>query len=253
MDIQQKLTNLQGYSDLCLYKWSAGTQRIAGAFAMLSNLRLTTLMCRDGQLTFSSAAPVVFMDRGRASVRLYDNGVLTVSSGDRKGINIMSNFLKPGEEATPALFCDRVTVTTDESDNLPKWIKLRILSLGCSQAWPSYSIVTPEMYRISRNPESLRPVFTSQLITAIGGSTDDSLDVLLAKFKANIHMIGARTDDGVVVPNEYIASGGCCVVSAAGLGGRAGSVVHYMPLQLFLAEVAQRKWSIQCEECTKNC
>lgn len=244
MDLQQKLTNLQGYSDLCLYKWSAGNQRIAGSFAMLSNLRLTSLMCNDGQLIFSSAAPVVFMDRGRSSVRLYDNGVLTVSSGDRKGINIMSNFLKPGEEATPALFCGRVSVPLDDSESLPKWVKVRIMSLGCSQAWPSYGVIVPEMYRISRSPEHLRPVFTATLINAIGGSSEDSLEVLMAKFKQNIHMIGARTDDGVVIPNEYIASGGCCVVSASGLGGRAGSVVHYMPLRAFLDDVAQRKWSV---------
>lgn len=245
MDLKTKLSRLRTQEDIVLYKWTAGKQRIANDFIFLSQLRLNTVACSGGRITFSCAAPVLFMDRGRTTIKLCDRDVLTVLDGPRKGINVLGGFLHDDEQAVPAQFCRRLDIVDERQ---PKWIASRLLSMGCSPVYPVSRIITPELFRISRNPGSLRPIFTTAMLHAIGGTRSDSMQELMRKFQAHLDLFGARTDDGYVISNDYIATGGCCVAAARGISVRAGSYVHLIPLYQYRAEVLQRKWKIDTGE-----
>jgi hypothetical protein len=248
MDLKTKLTRLQTNADLALYKWTAGKFRMAGEFVLLSNLRLNTLACDGGRVTLSVAAPVLYMDRGRTVIRFLDRDVLTVTEGPRKGINVLGRFLQEDENAVPATYCMHKEI---RNEKLPKWIVDKVMSMGCSPVYPVSRIITPELFRISKHPETLKPVFNTAMLKAIGGTRDDSVATLMRKFQANLDMFGAQTDNGFVIANDYIATGGCCVAAARGLSLRSGSLVHMMPLSLYRQELLERHWTV-CTGETKN-
>ena len=106
----------------------------------------------------------------------------------------------------------------------------------------------PELFRISKKPDTLKPIFTSQLIKDIGGERGDSTQTLLQKFRDNLDLFGYYTDDGFVISNDYIASGGCCVSASKGITARSGSVVHMMTLGAFHNECDKRHWKIRTVE-----
>ena len=137
------------------------------------------------------------------------------------------------------------------NEKLPKWIVDKVMSMGCSPVYPVSRIITPELFRISKHPETLKPVFNTAMLKAIGGTRDDSVATLMRKFQANLDMFGAQTDNGFVIANDYIATGGCCVAAARGLSLRSGSLVHMMPLSLYRQELLERHWTV-CTGETKN-
>lgn len=246
MDLKTKLARLQTNADLALYKWTSGKARIAGEFILLSNIRLNSLVCDRGRVTFSVAAPVLYMDRGRAVIRFLDRDVLTVADGARKGINALSRFLVDGENAVPATYCCSMELAPDS--RVPKWIADKVLSMGNSPVYPVTRLISPELFRISKRPETLRPVFNTAMLKAIGGSRTDSMEALTRKFLENFDLFGAKTDNGYVIANDYIATGGCCVAAARGLSMRSGSLTHMMPLALYRQELAERHWAVNTGE-----
>lgn len=240
MTIVEKLQNLKALSDVVLYQWRASQRRIAGSFIPLSDLRFVTLSCNAHSVVYSSAAPILYMSHGRSVIQFRDSDVMTVLGGRRRGINIASSLLQDGEEAAEARFCSWREVTED----CPKWLERRIVTMGTSMLYPVTRIIMPELFRISKNINAFRPVFTTSLIKIIGGERGESSQTLLEKFRQNITRIGFRTDEGYVVSNDYVAAGGFCVASSRGISMRAGSVVHMMPLSAFTKETDTRHWKI---------
>lgn len=245
MNLKQKLERLRAETSLVLYKWTCGKTRVADGYILLSDLRLNVLVGDRGRVIYSVAAPVLYMDRGLPVISFRDHDVLTVTDGARKGINILGQFLRDDEHAVPAKFC-----TTREilDEHQPAWLVDKVLSLGCSPVYPVGRIIMPELFRISRQPETLRLVFSKHLIHAIGGKEGDTIDVLRRKFIENKEAIGTRTDSGYVIAYDHVASGGCCVAASKGITLRSGSVVHMMPLGAFRVELRQRKWIINTGE-----
>ena len=241
MNLTIKLKNLRRLDNLALYRWTAGRQRIAGEYIPLSALRLNSLVCDGGRVRYSSAAPVLYLERGRPFIRLMDHDVVSPVNGPRKGTNMPARFIRDGEEAVEA----RYVTCVEMNDSVAGWRADRVMSMGNSPVVPICGIVKPRFYRITRTPSTLKPMYSNQALKVLGMSRGVSVEEFRAAFAENIHLFGMSTDDGFVVPHEYIASGGCLVAAAAGISARAGSLVHELPMSLFLDEVENLKWEIQ--------
>lgn len=241
MDLKIKLDKLKALDGLALYKWTARRSRIADSFILLSDLRLNTLTCDKGQVVFSSAAPVLLTKHGRPHIRFLDRGVLHITDGPRKGINIDSRRLRVDDEATLASFCGSFVI--DSPEQLP-WIKKRVMSMGCSPVYPSGRLIVPELFRISKDREAFKPLFTRGLIELLGGDKNTPVPVLQELFRQHIKRVAAITGNGWVISNDYVSRGGCCVVSSNGITPRGGSCVQEMPLAAYRRELLLRDWDI---------
>ena len=248
--LNHKLSKLRRFDDLVLYRWSAGQHRIAGKFILLTDLRLNVLSSSGGKVCFSTAAPILLMVNGRPQIQFKDKDVLTVLDGTRKGINITSAMLHDGEQAAPARHCCARSV--DDDDTCPKWLADKIISMVTSPCYPVTGIRLPELFRISKKPQTLKPILTAELIREIGGTKEDGLGGLLKKFHDNLELFGYFTDDGYVISYDRIVSGGCVVAASNGISLRVGSAVHMMTTRGFLSEIEKRHWSIDVQEANNE-
>ena len=193
-------------------------------------------------MSYSSSAPVVYNVKGRPVISFRDRDLMTIISGSaRAGINVVSSMLKDGEEAAQTRYCEWRVV---DADHCPQWLENRIMSMATGTIYHAYQMRLPEMYRISRKPETLKPIFSANLIKAIGGEAKDNTETLTKKFHQNLKLFGEFHDDGYIIPAEYICAGGCCVVAAKGIPAATGSIVFTMPLKTFTAECDRRHWQI---------
>ena len=246
MTLHEKIERLHELGDVVLYRWMTGKHRIAKDFVVLSALRLEVLSCTKNKLFFSMSAPVLYMDRGRPRIVMRDRDVLSITSGKRAGMTIIPSVLQDGENAVEARYCKRMQV---REDYCQKWLANKIMSIAGSSVYPVSRIIVPEMFRISKNPIVLKPFFTTGLLKDIGGTPNDSVDQLLQKFHANLSMFAKDTDDGWIINNDMIATGGCCIAAAKGITG-SGSMVHMTTLRQFQTDVQSKHWVIGYSEET---
>lgn len=242
MNLHTKLENLKKEHNLVLFKWTAGMTRLGKNFIPLSDVRLRVLSCDNGVIKYSSAAPVLVQDKGRPNIQFRDINVMTVINGRRQGINIPVSFLKPDEQAIEARHCVRMDVSDD--DTCPSWLATQIIAMGMAPLYSVTSIVTPTMYRMTKAPSTLKPIFNTEMMNIIGGSRADSMGDLMLKFQNNLDLFGYFTDDGYVINSSYIATGGKLCISKIGISTKNGSNVFMMPLSMFRAECSRLKWSI---------
>lgn len=243
INFHDKLVKLRRLEDVAVFKWMGGHKRIAGDYLLLSNLRLNVLTCSRGHIYYSSAAPIMYQVHGRPVISFRDRDLMTIIAGsNRVGINVPSNMLKTGEEATQTRFCEWREV---DEDHCPKWLEQRIMSMVTGTIYCAYQVHLPDLFRISKKPETLKPIFSATLIRAIGGAPGDSTEVLLKKFHDNLELFGQYKEDGYICPAEYICAGGCCVVAAKGIPATNGSLVFTMPLKSFAAEASRNHWQIK--------
>ena len=243
INFHDKMVKLRRLEDVAVFKWTGGHKRIAGDYLLLSNLRLNVLSCTRGHVYYSSSAPIMYNVHGRPVISFRDRDLMTIIAGsNRVGINVPSNMLKPGEEAAQTRFCEWREV---DEEHCPKWLEQRIMGMATGTIYCAYQLRLPDLYRISKKPETLKPIFSSSLIRAIGGEQGDSTETLLKKFHDNLDLFGVFHNDGYILPNEYICAGGCCVVAAKGIPATNGSVVFTMPLRTFVAEASRNHWQIK--------
>ena len=242
LNLHDKMIKLKRLDDVVMFKWVGGHKRIAGDYLLLSNLRLNVLSCSGGNVVYSSSAPIMYNVHGRPAISFRDRDLMTIISGSsRAGINVASNMLKEGESAAQTRYCEWRVV---DADHCPQWLEQRIMSMATGTIYSCYQLRLPDLYRISKKPETLKPIFNSDLIRAIGGTSTDDANTLLDKFHKNLALFGTFNDDGYIIPNDYICAGGCCVVASKGIPSNAGSVVFTMPLKTFMAECDRRHWVI---------
>ena len=242
LNLHDKLNKLSRIDDMVVFQWTAGHKRIAQDFVLLSQVRLNVLSCNAGKIVYSTSAPIVYNYHGRPAITFHDRGLMTVIAGSsRAGVNIPTRMLKQGEEGAPTRYCEWRIV---DEDFCPKWLENKIMSMCTGVLYPAFSVKLPDVYRVSKKPETLRPIFTSKVIASIGGNPTDSTEELLSKFRAHLDLFGFKSNEGFVIPNEYICTGGCCVVRAKGIPAGTGSVTFSMPLKTFVAECDRMHWAI---------
>ena len=241
-NLHDKMVKLKRLDDVVMFRWVAGHKRIAGDYVLLSNMRLNVLSCDHGKVVYSSSAPIMYQVHGRPAISFRDRDLMTIISGSsRAGINVASNMLKEGESAAQTRFCEWRVV---DADHCPLWLEQRIMSMATGTIYNCAQLRLPDLFRISKKPETLKPIFTSSLIKAIGGEPNDDAETLNKKFHDNLELFGQFNDDGYIVPNDYICAGGCCVAAAKGIPAATGSIVFTMPLKSFMAECDRRHWVI---------
>lgn len=240
MDIREKLNRLRAIDDVALVRWTGGDRVCGGMFIPATELHMNVLVCDKGRVFFSSAGSVMMTVNGRCQLRYFDDDVYRVVSGPRKNVNILKSFLKDGEEIMPLIHCMHTEVT----DKCSKFVEKAVLSMGQSMWYPVWGLPIPDLYRMTTHPESLRPIYTKQLLASIGGGPEDTSRQLLAKFLANIDRLGSRTAEGWVIRDEFIASGGMCVCASEGITKAHGSRVMVMPLKLLKLETRARNWNL---------
>lgn len=247
MTLSDKVKELGRHDDIVLYRWVAGQRRIAGDYIMLSDLRLAVVTSHNGTVTFSAAAPIVYMEKNRTMIQFRDSGVLNVTTGDRAGINVLPKFIKRGEDAVEARYCVSMTLS-EQQQQVPKWVERQVLHMSTAPAFPVARIVVPELFRISKKPDSLKPIFNSAFLHAVGATRADTTEDILQKFRNSLGKFGYYTDEGYVISNDYIATGGCCVCSSNGITKNSGSAVHMMTRRAFEAELSRKHWVINGKE-----
>ena len=242
LNLHDKMLKLKRLDDVVLFRWVAGHKRIAGDYTLLSNIRLNVLSCDKGNVVYSSSAPIVYNVHGRPAISFRDRDLMTIIGGSsRTGINVASNMLKEGESASQTRYCEWRVV---DADHCPQWLEQRIMSMAGGTIYNCFQLRLSDMFRISKKPETLKPIFTASLIRAIGGEPNDDAETLNKKFHDNLDLFGQFNDDGYIIPNEYICAGGCCVVASKGIPASTGSIVFTMPLKNFTAECDRRHWVI---------
>jgi hypothetical protein len=90
---------------------------------------------------------------------------------------------------------------------------------------------------------SLRPFFSKEMMEDIGSVPGDSVQDMLDKFHSKLKMFGTFTNDGYIISNDLIATGGACVAQAKGLGIN-GSMVHQVTLNQFRQDMLSRHWKV---------
>ena len=241
MNLKQKLGNLAKNRNLALFKWTAGGSRLAGKLIRLSDLRLNVLAIDGDRITLSISAPVVVYEHGRQRVRFFDYDVVTVVEGERKGLNVLTEYLKDNEKFTPCSLCTSRKI--DNADQ-PGWVSKRVLSMGCSPLVPVSSLVVPNIYRLTKDPSRLRLVLSKSLVAALGKKPTDSHEEIAHAFCSAGQWFGEWTEEGFLVPEEYVASGGMGVILPTGITAKSGSLVHCVPLNLLREDLARRRYEI---------
>lgn len=241
ISLHDKLMRLGNEDDWAVYQWTAGHKKIAEDYILLSNLRLNVISCNNGKIVYSVSAPIMYNVHGRPVISFHDRGLLTIiSSPSRAGVNVQARMLRNDEEGTQTRYCEWRVV---DEDHCPKWLENKILSMCTGVMYPTACVRLPDIYRISKKPETLRPIFTSSLINMIGGSREDTAEELMRKFRAKLDLFGFFTQEGFIIPNEYICSGGCCVIGAKGVPS-SGSIKFSIPLKTFVADCDRLHWEI---------
>lgn len=241
INLLDKIVRLQQTDNLAMFKWSTLSSKIEGKFVALSDLRLELLMCYKGQVHYSSAAGLlVGSDAGFPSIIFKDTNVNRVLSGERSGINIIGTRLREGETCAAARGCEALKL----SDNVSLVVKGIVMYLANTPAIPVSRIVMPELLRLSRKPEVLKPVYSKELLETIGAHDSDNSKQLHDKFMDCLPAIGTMTESGVAVPFDLIYSGGM-VVAAGNMITKTGGVVFSMPCSMLAAQIKAMQWDIQ--------
>lgn len=236
----EKLRCLRQLEDIALFRWTSSAKRLGGQYIPLTDLRLTVLSCTEGAVHFSVAAPVLYMEWGRPRIRFFDEGVMRIADGPRQSINVLRGFLKEDETAVPVRNVFHTEVTEDSS----KGVLSRMESMGRSPSYPVLGIPVPDMYRITRHPGSLRPIYSKAMLRMIGALESDSPDQLQEKFLKNIYKFGFETGDGWVVNSEYIAAGGICCATSEGITRTTGGCLYQIPLTLLRRDLREKHWQL---------
>lgn len=228
-----------------MYRWATITrQKIAKSYIRLSDIRLLVLVAYKGVVVFDMAAPVVYCDKGRSITNFADEDVMVNVSSEGAGVNVLCSRRSDKKDYVEAKCCGLCNLNVEPAE-LTYQLQHRVLSMLKHPVYRVTRIIAPTMYRITMTPENLRPMFTSNLVSAIGGVRGDSLAELQCKFKENLDNLGEMTPNGYIIPAEYIAHGGCGAVPAAGIQGKYGGAVFQMPLGAFLNEIRNNsKWRL---------
>lgn len=236
------IEEISGNPERALYRWKI--TRLAGDnYCVLSGVRLESLACVQGSPTFSSAAGYLYYTHGRPGVVFADNDLVTAVAGTRIGCNFPSTYRKEGETVSATANCAAHTLSVGS----PEWLTQRVLELFKEDSIQTDRLVQPEWVRCSRQPENLKPLYSSELIATIGGDRNSSLSELESLFTANIDKLGRYEKDGYIIPFEHIVSGGR-VMCVTDMMQNQTSPVYSIDKERFRAEISRLHWRIKTGE-----
>ena len=242
MNILDKLTKIKATDSIAIYKWMYKGKKIANSYIALSDLRFIAFTSNNGVATLTSAAPILFMERNRPIIQFRDSNIVTIVDGKRAGINVDVRFVKPNETFVETRHCFTKTLTTENLEH--PYIQSIVSDMVTRLAYPVSAIRVPELYRISKDVKNFKPLLNKDTIAMIGGLPSDTVEQLMDKFYDSIAVFGLQLEDGLVISNNYVISGGCCVCSSQHMTSKYGSEVFFMPYNSYVKNIQDLHWKI---------
>ena len=84
------------------------------------------------------------------------------------------------------------------------------------------------------------------MLHALGLESGCSAEELKEAFLSSLHSVARPTDEGWVVPFEWVYAGGMVVTSAVDLGKRTPRLVYVRSNQFLINYRAAKNWVIRC-------
>lgn len=210
-------------------------------FISISNLRLEVLQIKDGNIKFTSAAPVLDIAHSKGSVAFCDKGVCFITEGARANIILRTKYLKENEEAAPVSFCYSKDI--DENSSIEEIKKAAMFNSAA--AYPGLDMREPDLYRCSKNPDRFRLNLNQGLVDALGVSKGIKDEAHLKQlFMQNLDALAIKTEEGYVVPFNWIYAGGMVIADAKHMGKLKPSVFYTRTNEFFKNWVTARGWNI---------
>ena len=239
--ILEKFASLKEGPDKVVFGYRYVRQKIEN-YISITNLRLEILQIKEGKVMLTSAVPVLDISHNKGTVAFCDKDVCFITSGPRTNIIARTKYLKEGEEATPVSFCYAEELTEDSQFDYLK----RAVMFNSAEVYPGIDMREPEMFRCSKNPERFRLNFNTQLADLLGVSDTEfkNANLLKEKFLQKIDTLACKTQEGYVVPFDWIYAGGMVIADASFMGKLKPSA-FFIRSNTFLSHwVVAKGWNI---------
>lgn len=241
MDKLEKLEKIKQIKEDCiLFRWRYLGNKIAEQFISITNLRLEIVQFKGDQVLLSQAVPVVAMRLGKPDVILQSDNITHITTGIRGGIVISGCKLRADEEGhKPKMSGSRYINEESSYDDIDT-----VADIIKQAPYPGIDMRMPELFRCSSNVVKMKPSWSQDLLDVIGGTEQDSTEVLFDKFMHFLSNFSVKTSIGYVIPYNFIHAGGMIIVDGTSIT-RNGGVVYKRSLSFFKQYVENHKWKIQ--------
>ena len=238
----QKFESIRSGPDRVIFGYRYINGKLAEDYVALTNLRLEVVQISDRRVMYNLAAPVLEVRHGKSFIEFHDRDLVIPTEGSRSNILLRSKYLKQGESATPAPKCFYEEVTADSDEKLIT----RVLDICGKPAFPGIDMRMPQFYRCTKNPSRLRLNYLPELLDALGLESGCSAEELKEAFLGSLQAVARPTNDGWVVPFEWVYAGGMVVTTSLDLGSRIPRLVYVRSNQFFNNYVKAKNWVIEC-------
>lgn len=236
-----KIERLSAASDFVIYRWLTYGKRIENTYNRLADVRMQGMRYGDGKVWFFEAAPIPVYSGGMCRLCMRNHDVYSALTGEAAGLLVSSI-----PENTDASYAAALHIADEEIDeNSPRHKLELIRTLATSPYLPVSSIVTPMLYRLTRNPDRLHLRSSAELLALLGLDQGAHPEVIAEAFLQNIESIGMRTGSGFVVPADFVVSGGTVVCDSTMVSRKSVSSIFGIPGRLFDAVQQARGWNIR--------
>lgn len=236
----QKLNSIRAAPQQVIFGYRYFHSKIDG-YVSLTDLRLEALQIGE-KLLYTMAAPVLEVKHGKSFIDFHDKDIVLPTTGDRAGILLRACYLKEGEAASPATGCGTVEINEDSD---PKHL-LRAVEIYEKPAFPGTDMRLPAFYRCTKNPSRLRLNYAPDLLAALELENGVSAEELKKVFMEKLDTVAAPTNDGWVVPFEWVYAGGMVVAAAENLGKKSPKIWYTRSLAFFQNFIKAHGWNITC-------
>lgn len=239
--ILEKFNSLKEGPEKVIFGYRYIRQKVED-FVSISNLRLEILQVKDGKVMLSSAVPVLDINYGKGSIAFCDKDVCFITSGPKANIILRNKHLKPDEEASPVSYCYNMLLNENSQISYLK----KAVTMANAPAYPGLDMREPEVYRCSKNPERFRLNWTKGLSEALGIGNNKVKDneTLKKLFLEKLDSLAIKTEEGYVVPFNWIYAGGMIIADAKNMGKYQPSVYYKRSVDFLRNWAAARNWSI---------
>lgn len=207
----------------------------------LSNMRLEMVQIKDRKVKHTMAVPVLEVRYGKCYVVFCDNNVMNVLTGPRANILLRSRFLKSDEVASPASHCGTQEVTLDSDLSLIE----RCVMFATTPSYPGLDMRVPQLFRCTKHPDRLKLVTSPELLQTIGLPAGSSIEDIKKAFVENISSIASPTDEGWVVPFQWVYAGGMIVADSSTLGKVKPAILYSRTPEFVENWARAHRWEIQ--------
>lgn len=239
--VLEKFESLKQQEGVAIFGYRYYHSKLAD-YVSLANLRLELLQIGKGKVLYTLAAPVMEVSRGSCSIKYDDCDLVVPQNSDRAGIVIRNRYLRDGEDAAPVANCGTWELTEDSDERL----LYRAADMAGKPAYPGTDMREPPYYRCSKNPSRIRLNYNADLLAALGLAPTVRAQELKEAFLNKLSQVASPTDEGWVVPFNWVYAGGMVVVPANDMGKKCPKVLYRRSTDFVRNFAAAKGWNLTC-------